>query len=275
MGIPDLKDKVVLLTGAATGIGRATALAFAEQGARLVLTDIAPQPLQETLSGVLARGASASAHIVDVTDAAAMQALAATVLDTVGAPHVLVNNAGVAYMGSFLDTPASAWRRVLDINLLGVVHGCQAFLPAMQAAGDARHVINVASLAGIAPPPNMSAYSASKAAVINLCEVLALELVASKVRVSAVCPGVIDTPITGSPSSPAFGAAQAARLREYYRTHGAPPSVVAHDIVAAVRAGRDLVLSGPKASLAYHAKRVSRALLRWVTLRDSREAGYL
>lgn len=275
MAIPDLNGKLVLVTGAATGIGRATALAFARAGARLVLSDIAERPLLETLASVQACGASATAHVVDVTDSEAMQALAVMVLAGPGVPHVLVNNAGVAYLGSFEDTPVSAWRRVFDINLMGVVHGCQAFLPAMRDAGDARHVLNVASLAAVAPAPNMSAYAASKSAVLGLCDVLALELAGSRLRVSAVCPGVIDTPITASPTSAQFGAKQLERLRHYYRTKGAPPSVVADAMVEAVRRGGDLVLTGPMARSAYLVRCLSRALLRWVTLRDSRKAGYL
>lgn len=270
-----MKDRLVLVTGAAQGIGRATALAFAHQGARIVLTDICERPLGEALALVRATGASATAHLLDVTDAAAQQALAAELAQSWGVPDVLVNNAGVAYLGPVLDTPAAAWRRMIDINLMGVVYGCQAFLPLMQAAGGPRHILNVASLAGIAPVPNMSAYAASKFAVVGFTEVLAMELAGSEILASAVCPGIIDTPITDSPCSASIRPSQLERLQSYYRKNGAPASLVADAMVDAVRRRRGLVLVGPMARPAYYLKRLFPALLRKLSLRDAVRAGYL
>lgn len=275
--IPDLKDRVVLVTGAASGIGRSTALAFARRGAHLVVTDINAAALDAVSQEVNALGARCTARTADVSDESAMRAFAATVQAATGPLHVLVNNAGIGYLGGFVSSPLESWRRCLDINVLGVVHGCYFFLPGMIAAGGPRRVVNVASLAGIAPAATMSAYAASKSAVMGLTDVLALELADTEVGVTAVCPGIINTPITDSPAaiSPSVPAEQLARLRAYYKASGASPDLVAEAIVDAVVRGKSLVLVGPMAQPAYHMKRVSRSLLRRLSLADSRKAGYL
>jgi len=277
MSIPDLRGRAVVVTGAASGIGRCTALAFARHGARLVLADVNPASLAAVRKEVEALGAVARDWTVDVSDEAAMREFAAAVQAEVGPPTVLVNNAGIGYLGGFVSSPLESWRRCLDINVLGVAHGCYWFLPRMIDAGGARRVVNVASLAGIAPAPSMSAYAASKHAVMGLSDVLALELADTEVGVTIVCPGIIDTPITASSSSvsPSVPAEQLARLRNYYRANGASPDVVAEAIVDGVQRGRPLVLVGPKARSAYHMKRVSRSLVRRLSLADARKVGFL
>ncbi len=181
MAVPNLKGKQVLVTGAASGIGRSTALAFARQGASLVISDINADLLEDTANAVHALGAPCLTYQVNVADDAAMQAFAAAVHAKVGSIDVLVNNAGIGYIGPFLRSPVASWRRVLDINVMGVVHGCHYFGQRMVEAGGARQIINVASLAGIAPAPNMSAYAASKHAVMGLCDVLEMELTDTEV----------------------------------------------------------------------------------------------
>lgn len=274
MQLQDMRGKQVLVTGAASGIGRATALAFAGAGASLVLTDISAEALERARQQVQALGVPCLAFCVNVADAEAVAGFAAEVMQAAGTPDVLVNNAGVAYLGSFLDTPLPAWQRVLDINLMGVVHCCQGFLPAMRAAGGARHVLNVASVAAIAPAPNMGAYAASKFAVQGLTETLQLELAGSNVTVTSVLPGIINTDIINSPRAPAISDAQLARLQAYYRRTGCAPEVVAQAMLAAVRGKRQLVLTGPMALPLYHLKRISRGLLRNLTLRFARASGY-
>jgi len=277
MAIVDLSGRVVLVTGAASGIGRSTALAFARHGARLVLADLNPASLTAVRKEVESLGATARDWTVDVADEAAMRGFADAVHADVGPLDVLVNNAGIGYLGGFVSSPLESWRRCLDINVLGVAHGCYWFLPPMIAAVGARRVVNVASLAGIAPAPSMSAYAASKHAVMGLSDVLALELSATEVGVTVVCPGIIDTPITASSASvsPSVSAEQLARLRDYYRTKGASPDTVADAIVDGVRRGRSLVLVGPKARPAYHMKRISRTLVRRLSLADARKVGFL
>lgn len=278
MAIPDLNHKHVLVTGAATGIGHETALAFARQGASLLLSDINPAGLEATAQQVRALGATCRTFIVDVADAGAMARFAADVHAAVGPLHVLVNNAGIAYLGPFLHTPLDWWHKVLQVNLMGVVHGCHFFLPAMLGAPGPRHVVNVASAAALAPACNMSAYAASKHAVLGLSDSLALEHASAQVGFSVICPGVINTPIAamrGGNVARIVSAGQVEKLGQYYRDKGAPPAVVADAIVDAVRRGKGMVLPGPYARLIYHLRRVSRTLLMKVILDDSKKMGWL
>lgn len=274
----ELKDKWVLVTGAASGIGRATALAFAEAGAHLVVSDLQADRLEALRPLLSQHGSRCIVEPVDVSDAAAMQAFAERVHAQVPALDVLVNNAGIGYVGPFLGTPLEVWKRVLNINVMGAVHGCMHFLPRMQQAGGVRHIVNVASLAGVAPAPNMSAYAASKHAIMGLTEGLALELrlAGSSVGVTTVCPGIINTDITKAADaiSASIGAAQQHKLQSYYEAQGVGPEVVAAAIVDAVRRGRSLVLVGPFARPIYHLRRLSRTLAQWLMLNDARKAGY-
>ncbi len=277
VAVPDLKGKQVLVTGAASGIGRSTALAFARQGASLIVSDISSAQLDGTAKAVRALGVPCRSYQVDVADGAAMRNFADAVHAAIGGVDVLVNNAGIGYLGPFLRSPLESWRRVLDVNVMGVVHGCHYFGQRMVEAGGARQIINVASLAGIAPAPNMSAYAASKHAVMGLCDVLAMELTDTEVGVTAICPGIINTPITNAQDSvsEAITDEQIGRLRSYYDANGVSPDVVAEAIVDAARTGRPLVLVGPYARPLYHLKRISRRLVRSMTISDARKNGYL
>ncbi|HEY1091768.1 MAG TPA: SDR family NAD(P)-dependent oxidoreductase, partial [Burkholderiaceae bacterium] len=195
MAVHDLRNKRVLITGAGSGIGRAAALAFVRQQAHVIASDIEPSALQALRDEIEALGGACSIYTVDVADASAMQRFAAQMAQDGGAPDVLINNAGIGYLGQFLKSDLAHWRRVLDINLMGVVNGCHHFLPLMLAAGGPRQVLNVASTAGLYPAPAMAAYAASKFAVFGFSEVLKMELDGSQIGVTTVCPGVINTPI--------------------------------------------------------------------------------
>ena len=277
MAIQQLKSKLVLVTGAGSGIGLEIALAFARQGARLLLTDINASALESARAAVTQLHVQCQTCQVDVSDPVAMQALANQVEMEHGAPDVLVNNAGIAFLGSFQATPLQQWQRTLNINVMGVVHGCHFFLPAMQRAGGERHIVNIASAAGLAATFNMSAYSASKHAIVGLSDSLALELAESSVSVSVVCPGIINTPIAQF-NAASVGANirpdQVLKLGDFYRKSGAHPSVVGAAVVDAVRKGTGLVLVGPYAALIYHLRRISRSLLHKILIAESKKMGW-
>jgi len=194
-----------------------------------------------------------------------------------GPPDVVVNNAGVGFLGPFLETPLTAWNQVIGVNLMGVVHVSRAFLPAMIAEGGVRHLVNVASAAGLHSVPNLSAYSASKHAVIGLSDAIAMELGQSEVGVTVVCPGIINTPIIRNRRAvaPSVPASALDRLAQQYQTKGAHPSVVGARIVRAVKRGEDIVLVGPSSAVVFHARRLSRRLLRKAGVSGARELGYV
>lgn len=277
MAIPDLRDKWVLVTGAASGIGYETALAFGRRGAHIFATDINQTGLDTLHQELIRLGVRSLNAVIDVSNEVAMRDLAIDVVRCVGAPHVIVNNAGTAFLGPFVNTPMQAWRRLLDINLMGVVHGCYFFVPEMKKAGGARHVVNIASAAGITPSPNLSAYSATKHAVMGMSDALALELDGTDIGVTVVCPGVINTPIVRNRNavSPVIPVQQLDKLERFYGTTGAHPSVVAERIVRAVRRGDDIVLAGPSARLLFNLKRLSRRLTHRLTIEGCKRNGYL
>ena len=175
MAIANLENKIVFITGAASGIGAATARVFAEQNCQLVVADLSLDLLDETMATLRQQGCRAHAVALDVTDEDRFNRVALDVSDTIGVPHVLINNAGIGAFGSFLNTPMEAVRRILEVNLYGVINGCHAFLPLMLEGDEKRHLVNVASLASISPMPNMSAYAASKYAVDGAAFILPVQ----------------------------------------------------------------------------------------------------
>src|SRR5210317_62617 len=272
MALPNLKDRIVFITGAASGIGAATARAFADQGCELVLADLDEAGLTST--GISVKQAGGEVHVMalDVTDETHYMQLAQKVCTEVGVPHIVINNAGIGAHGSFLNTPMDVVRRIFNVNVYGVYNGCHAFLPMMLEAGDSRHLVNVASMASLAPMPNMSAYAASKYAVDGLTEVLAMELIDTNVDVTCVHPGVINTPIAqGASYNGDAGLDQVRRLGEYYQAHGSDPAVVAEGMVDAVKKGCAHLHVGNKATVTEKVKRVSPALLRKLAIKTAVE----
>jgi len=276
MAIAQLQGKQILITGAASGIGRASAITFAREGAHIIASDLQLEALRSLQEEIHALGVQCHIYTVDVSSEAAMRTFCEQVIAELGVPDVLYNNAGIVHLGKFLDSDLAHWQRVINVNLMGVVYGCHLFIPHMLAAGGARQVVNVSSAASFAPAPSMAAYAASKAAVAGLSDVLRLELAGSEIVVTDVCPGVINTAIsTSSATSPGMTSAQLQRLQNYYAREGCSPDVVANDVLQAVKTGKTLVLSGPYARLTFHLKRISRRLLQKVMLGSARKLGYL
>jgi NADP-dependent 3-hydroxy acid dehydrogenase YdfG len=198
----NLANRVAVITGAGSGIGRATALAMAARGARLALADIDGPAVAVTAEDVRARGATASHHVLDVADRGAVAALPAAVHAAHGRVDLLMNNAGVALGGTFEQVGEADFDWLMEINFGAVVRMTRAFLPLLHASDDAR-IVNVSSIYGIISPPGQAAYAASKFAVRGFSNVLRHELEGSTVGVSVVHPGGVATRIAQNARVPA------------------------------------------------------------------------
>lgn len=257
MDTRDLGGSVAVVTGAASGIGRATALECARRGADVGLCDVDEAGLESAAQEIRALGRRVAARVTDVSQADAMQAFAAAVAGELGTPRLLVNNAGIGVGGSFLEVPLAEWSRVVGINLMGVVHGCSAFLPAMVEAGRGGHVANVASMAGYCAGPLMTSYYATKFGVVGFSESLRIELSTHGIGVTAICPGVIDTNITRA--SRFYGAdwdeSRRERLVRAFQRRGYGPDKVARKLLLAVRRNRAVAPVSPEAWTGYYLKR--------------------
>ncbi|MCP2181426.1 SDR family oxidoreductase [Prauserella alba] len=255
---------LVVVTGAASGIGRATALAFAAEGADVVLADVAP--LTAVADEVRARGGEAFAYSVDVSGAEAMAEFDAAVAAEVGVPDVVVNNAGVGVAGPLLDTSVADWSYVIDVNLWGVIHGSRLFGRRMAERGEGGHIVNVASMAAKVPNAMLPAYSTTKAAVLHLTECLRAELAAHGVGASAVCPGIVRTSIAATTRFAGADAAEQAGRRtrsdRLFARRNFAPEKVASDILRAVERDRPVVAPTAEAKVAGVLARFTPGLLR-------------
>jgi NADP-dependent 3-hydroxy acid dehydrogenase YdfG len=265
----DLHDKLAVVTGGGSGIGRATALAFAKAGASVAACDLDQARLDRLREDLGDR-----AHLVrrvDVADRAQMAAFA----DAVGTPDVVVNNAGVAIGGSFLDTSLDDWDWLLGVNLRGVVHGCHFFVPKMVARGTGGHVVNISSILAIYAAPNVSAYVASKFAVRGFSQSLREELAPHGIGVTAICPGMIATEIVKDGRMTGEVGSQRDRMIGAFRDRGAPPEKVATAIVDAVRTNPAVKPVGADARVIAALHRVAPRTLAAIGSRIGRRFGMI
>lgn len=236
----DLTGRTAVVTGGGSGIGRALCLLLGSRGARVHVADRDLAGAQAVAGDITAAGGQAQAHQVDVSDATAVEALADQVFAD-GPVHLLFNNAGIGHAGAVVDTTLDDWRALIDINLMGVVHGLHAFLPRLVAQQEPAHVVNTASMAGLFPSPGLVPYSTTKAAVVGLSESVDREVVGHGVRVHALCPGIINTNIIRTSTMRGPWADKQASVTKMYATRGTSPDVVARQALQAVSRGRTIV----------------------------------
>ncbi|MGP4099131.1 SDR family oxidoreductase [Nonomuraea sp. KM90] len=253
--------KLVVITGAGSGIGLATARAFAAHGAEVVCADIDLDAAKLAADAIGADlGGTAYAAQVDVAKSDQMEDFSRNIISEYGVPDIVVNNAGIAVAGPFLDHTVEDWRRTIDVNLWGVVHGCRLFGAAMAERGEGGHIVNVASLAAFAPSIVLPAYSTSKAAVKMLSDCLRAELAGQGIGVTVICPGFVSTGIAGNATYTDDGLRQGAV--QGLARRGYPPERVAAHILRAVHRNQAVVPVNLEGKVGYALSRISPRAMR-------------
>lgn len=254
-GIPQLSGKVAVVTGAASGIGRALAVGLAAKGCHLALVDIDHDGLarlRDELTGTPAAG-HVTTHVADVSDRTRMRDLAREVAAAHGAVHVLINNAGIGYEAAFPQTSLDDWERIIAVNLWGVIHGCHFFMPHL-AKADRAHIVNLSSVFGIVGMAGQSAYCATKFAVRGLSESLWEELRATSVGLTIVHPAAVATDIMKRASGDDPQLLQ--RIAHWFEHNGISPDTAAARIIRAIERGSPRLVIAPEAKLGDVLKRL-------------------
>lgn len=259
----DFKNKVALVTGASSGIGEAIAIALAREGATVILTARDQNRLDEVRQRCEQAGGQAWTHAAEITDESQVRALAEAVHARHPALDLLINNAGVVMGGFVWEVEPEDWRRLYEINVMGVVHGVRAFIPKMIARAQGGQVVNVASVAGYVGSRGMGTYSASKFALMGLSESLRLELYRHRIGVSVICPEYVKTPIQGKVKL--VGALSSPEARKRVEAEFARATLNADMVAArtlqAIRANEAVVPVGKQARMARWVKRLAPSLL--------------
>ena len=247
----DLAGKVAIITGGAGGIGKALAEEMSERGCYLVLADINSELLEKTAAELRATGAALDAKTVDVRDAKTVQELVGVAFEELGRIDYMFNNAAVNVCAELRDTTLEDWNLLIDVNLRGVVHGVHAAYPIMCEQGFG-HIINTASAAGLIPAAAEGAYAATKHAVVGLSSTLRVEAAAFGVKVSVVCPGLVDTPILDSTK---YVNLDANAIRAVSPEKPIPPRKAARQILRGVEQNRFYILMTATAHLLWRVHR--------------------
>ncbi len=265
MNKPAFAGQIVVVTGAGSGIGRAVALGFAANGAQVVAADIDLQSARRTCAVIESHEAAGLAVQVDVASAAEMEQFAGWVRAEVGVPDVVVNNAGIAIIGPFLQHTEDDWERIIGVNLLGVARGCRLFGAQMVERGAGGHLVNIASVAAWAPTTALPAYSAAKAGVRMLSECLRADLASAGIGVTAICPGFISTGIARAAHYVGTSPDEEGSIRDAAAAGLArrkcPPEKVALAVMRGVLANKPVVPVNSEAWITYALSRLSPVLL--------------
>src|SRR6201995_6184915 len=275
-GPRDVRGKLALVTGAGAGIGRATALELARQGADpVVIVDRDLAAAEDTAAAVRDAGAGAAAYEADVSDEKAIDSLAAQVNDEHGVVDILVNNAGIGMAGRFLGTTPAHWDNILAVNLRGVLNGSRSFATQMVTRGQGGTIINVSSAAAFLPSKSMIAYGTTKAAVLAFSESLRADLADEGITVTAVCPGFVNTNIAKSTVYAGMSDDQQERARQSadaaYRRRNFTPEATAKAIVKAVKKGPPVLPIAAESKVGYAMRRISPSLVRLLARYDIRK----
>jgi len=263
----DFKGKTAVVTGAASGIGRALAERFASAGMRVVLADVEEAPLREAEESLLERGVEAVGVRTDVRKLESIEELHARALEAFGKVHVLCNNAGVGSGGLTWQSANADWEWVLGVNLWGVIHGVRTFLPGMLEHGEDGHIVNTASMAGMVAGPFMGPYNVSKFGVVALSETLfhELNMTQAKIGVSVLCPGWVSTNIADSsrnrpedlPATPPAAPVGGPQMQDVMRdllASGMAPRELAESVFSSIEERRFYILTHPEMKGAIRAR---------------------